>query len=90
MENLTPQERKVYDYLLEHPGATTHSITVDTFIQKPCARIVGLKRKGINVISIGQKKYSGAKPFEMYAIQADTLFPISPPPRKDVTPYSEV
>jgi hypothetical protein len=86
---MTKQQRKVYEYILTNPGCTTADISRNTFIQCPSGRISELRKQGIPVISIGHKKYGDTKPFEMYAIQADTLFPISPPPRKDVTPYSE-
>lgn len=65
---LTPQERKVYEYIRDHRGCTTHDITRDTFIQKPCARIADLRAKGVRIESIGQKKYEGSRAFEMYAI----------------------
>jgi hypothetical protein len=65
---LTSQEQKVYAYILAHPGCTSHDITRDTFIQKPCARIVGLESKGVVVSRIGQRKYEGSRAFECYAI----------------------
>lgn len=60
---LNPQEEKVYRYILENPGCTTHDITRDTFIQKPCARIVGLESKGVVVERRGEVKYPGTRPF---------------------------
>jgi hypothetical protein len=68
MPKLTPQEKKVYAYILAHRGCTSHDITRDTFIQKPCARIADLRAKGVDVRSIGQKKYPGTRAFECYAI----------------------
>ena len=68
MVKLTPQELKVYDYIKDHPGCTTHDITRDTFIQKPCARIADLRRKGVGIESVGQEKYPGTRAFEKYAI----------------------
>ena len=61
---LSPQEKKVYEYIKAHPGCTTHDITRDTFVQKPCARIVGLEQKGVVVERRGQIKYPGTRPFE--------------------------
>lgn len=65
----TPQEMKVYTYIKDHPGATTHDITRDTFVQKPCARITDLRAKGAKIVSIGQKKYPGSRAFECYAVE---------------------
>jgi hypothetical protein len=65
---LTRQEQKVYDYILAHRGCTTHHIQRDLFIECPSARITGLRTKGVDVQSIGQKKYPHSRPFEMYAI----------------------
>lgn len=66
--NLTPQEEKVC-YILAHPGCTSHNITRDTFIQKPCARIVGLESKDVVVKRVGQTKYPGSRPFKCFAIE---------------------
>jgi len=60
---MTPQESKVYYYIKANPGCTTHDITRDTFIQKPCARIVGLEGKGVVVTRRGTVKYEGTKAF---------------------------
>lgn len=60
---LNPQEEKVYRYILANPGCTTHDITRDTFVQKPCARIVGLESKGVVVERRGEIKYPGTRPF---------------------------
>lgn len=66
---LNPQEEKVYRYILANPGCTTHDITVATFVQKPCARIVGIESKGIKVTRRGQVKYPGTRPFEKLYIE---------------------
>lgn len=66
--NLTPQERKVYEYIRDHRGCTTHDITRDTFVQKPCARISDLRAKGVGIETIGQVKYPGTRAFERYAL----------------------
>jgi hypothetical protein len=68
IQQLTPQERKVYDYILTHRGCTTHDIQRDLWIECPSARITGLRTKGVDVQSVGQKKYPHSRPFEMYAI----------------------
>ena len=68
MEKLTPQENKVYRYIEDNTGCTTHDIQTDLFIQCPSARISKIRQKGYPLISIGQKKYPDARPFEMYAI----------------------
>lgn len=68
---LSRQEQKVYDYILAHPGCTTHDITVNTFIQKPCARIVGLERKGVEVKRVGEVRYAAdIRPFKKLEIAA--------------------
>lgn len=64
MTGLSKQERVVYEYIKNHPGCTTHDITRDTFVQKPCARIVGIEKKGVVVKREGQIKYEGSRPFE--------------------------
>jgi len=74
---LTPQELKVYRYILAHPGATSHDITRDTFVQKPCARISDLRAKGVDIKSIGQKKYPGTRAFERYAIGEPMMHTVS-------------
>lgn len=65
---LSKQEKKVYDYIVNHRGCTTRDIQRDLWIECPSARITGLRQKGVNIYSIGQKKYPEARPFEMYAI----------------------
>ena len=65
---MTTQEQKVYNYIRSNRGATSHDITRDTFVQKPCARITDLRAKGVKITSVGQKKYPGSRAFEMYAI----------------------
>jgi hypothetical protein len=69
--NLTKQERKVFDYILAHPGCTTRDIQRDTWITCPSGRITEMRKKSIAIISVGKKHYDGAHPFEMYAIQND-------------------
>jgi len=69
MQKLTAQEQKIYTYLKEHRGATTHDMTRDTFVQKPCARLVGLQSKGVEIEVIGEVKYPGTRPFKKYAIK---------------------
>jgi hypothetical protein len=72
---MTKQQEKVHDYILAHPGCTTHDISRDTFIQCPSGRISELRTQGVNIISLGKKKYEGSKAFELYAIQPrETLF----------------
>jgi len=66
---LTKQQRKVLDYIKAHPGATTADIQRNTFITCPSGRITEMRQMGVPIVSIGQKKYSGAKAFEMYAIR---------------------
>jgi hypothetical protein len=66
---MTKQQEKVYRYIMNNRGCTTHDIVRDTFIQKPCARISELRALGVKVVSIGHKKYPGSKAFEMYAIE---------------------
>jgi hypothetical protein len=67
--HLTKQERKIYDYIRAHRGCTTRDMQRDLGIECPSARITGLRNKGVTVLSIGQKKYPGARPFEMYAVE---------------------
>jgi Helix-turn-helix domain len=67
---LTKQEQKVCDYIREHRGCTTRDIQRDLLIECPSARITGLRKKGVLVTTVGQKKkYPGARPFEMYAVE---------------------
>jgi hypothetical protein len=66
--NLSKQELRVYNYLLVHPGATTREIINATYITCPSGRITEMRKKGVPIISIGHKKYDGARAFEMYAI----------------------
>lgn len=65
---LTKQERKVYDYLLSHRGATTRDIIRDTYVTCPSGRITEMRSKGVPIVSIGQRRYAGARAFECYAI----------------------
>lgn len=68
MTQLTKQEQRVFDYILIHRGATTREIINATYITCPSGRITEMRKKGVNIISIGHRKYEGAHPFEMYAI----------------------
>jgi hypothetical protein len=68
--NLTKQQQKVYDYIKAHPGCTTHDIQFEAWVSCPSGRITELRKKGVPIISVGQKKYAGAHAFEMYAIRA--------------------
>jgi hypothetical protein len=69
MKPLTEQEQKVYDYILRNRGCTTRDIIRDTFVTCPSGRITEMRRKGVPIVSIGQRKYSGARAFECYAIE---------------------
>lgn len=69
MLRLTKQEQKVYSYIVAHPGATTKDIERELGITCPSARITYLRDKGVNIRSIGQKKYPGSRAFECYAIE---------------------
>lgn len=71
MPKLTKQEKKVYDYILNHRGCTTHDIQRDSFIECPSARITAMRQKGIKIVSIGKKRYPDSRPFEMYAIEGE-------------------
>jgi hypothetical protein len=66
---LTPQEQKVYAYIRDHRGCTTKDIQRDLGIECPSARITYMRQKGIQITSIGKKKYPGTKAFELYAIE---------------------
>ena len=70
---LTKQERKVFDHIKENPGCTTRDIINATYITCPSGRITEMRKKGVPIISIGQKKYDGAHPFEMYGIKEPQL-----------------
>jgi hypothetical protein len=65
---LTKQEQKVYNFIRDHRGATTKDIERELGITCPSARITYLRDKGVNIKSIGQKKYPGTRAFEMYEI----------------------
>ena len=77
MLHISNQERKVYEYIRDHNGCTTHDITRDTFIQKPCARIVGLQSKGVAIEVVGEVKYEGTRPFKKYALQTQLTKKVS-------------
>jgi Helix-turn-helix domain len=65
---LTKQQAKVFAYIRDHRGATTSDIQRDTRIGCPSARIAEMRKKGVNIFSIGQKRYEGSRAFEMYAM----------------------
>jgi len=65
---LTKQQQKVYDYIKAHPGCTTRDIQRDIFVSCPSGRITELRQAGVQIVSVGQRKYPGAHPFEMYKI----------------------
>jgi hypothetical protein len=72
---MTKQQSKVLAYIEEHRGCTTKDIMLGTGIQCPSGRISELRTQGINIISIGHRKYEGSKAFELYAVQPkETLF----------------
>jgi hypothetical protein len=75
--NLTKQERKVYDYIRRHRGCTTRDIIRDTYVTCPSGRITEMRSKGVPIVSIGHRKYTDARPFEMYAIEEPK--PVAPP-----------
>ena len=66
---LTKQQRRVYDFIERYPGCTTKDIMLGTGIQCPSGRITELRKAGVNIVSVGRKKYPGAHPFEMYEIK---------------------
>lgn len=65
---MTKQQEKVYRYILNHRGCTTHDIMRDTFIQCPSGRISELRDMGVDIQEIGTVKYPGTKAFVRYAI----------------------
>ena len=69
MQKLTPQENKIYQYIKNNSGCTTHDMQHDLWIQCPSARITAIRQKGFPLISIGKKKYPNARPFEMYSLK---------------------
>lgn len=75
--HLSNQEKVVYEYIKNHPGCTTHDITINIFVQKPCARIVGLESKGVKVTRNGQVKYPGTRPFERLYIDTPLFKKVS-------------
>jgi len=65
---MTKQQEKVYRFILANRGCTSKEIMLGTGIQCPSGRITELRSEGVNIVSIGHKKYPGSKAFEMYAI----------------------
>jgi Helix-turn-helix domain len=72
MPALTKQQRKVANYIWQHPGCTTKDIQRDTGITCPSGRITEIRQAGIVIRSIGQKRYPGSKAFECYVIELPT------------------
>jgi hypothetical protein len=60
------------------PGATTREIINAAYITCPSGRIAEMRKKGVPIVSIGHRKYEGARAFEMYAI--DIPKPAPKPP----------
>ena len=73
LDKLTAQERKVYKFIKAHRGCTTRDIINGTYVTSPSGRITEMRKKGINIISIGKRKYEGARAFEEYAIVSRLL-----------------
>lgn len=69
MTPLTQQQKKVANYIWQHPGCTTKDIQRDTGVTCPSGRITEIRQAGITIRSIGHKKYPGSKAFEMYVIE---------------------
>jgi hypothetical protein len=73
--NLTNQEQKLFDYIASHRGCTTREIQHYTWISYPSARITEINKKARRenmpepIVSIGHKKFAGARQFEIYAIE---------------------
>ena len=65
---MTKQQKKVYDYILEHAGCTTRDIVRDTFVSCPSGRITEL-RKIVKIKEVGFLKYPESKAFVRYAIE---------------------
>jgi hypothetical protein len=68
---LTKQQEKVRAYIASHRGCTTRDIIRDTFITCPSGRITELRQAGVNIISVGKKRFPGANAFECYAIETE-------------------
>lgn len=64
---------RVYKCILENPGITSKEIMLVTGVQCPSGRISEIRDLGIKIISIGQRKFPGSKPFEMYKIEGEPL-----------------
>ena len=71
--NLSKQCEKVYEYIRSHPGCTTLDIINDTAIAYPSHRIAELRRAGIPIVVIGDKKVAGARPFKRLALRQASL-----------------
>lgn len=66
---LTNQQQKVFAYIRDHRGCTTSDIQRDTKIECPSGRIAEMRKAGVKIISIGQKRFEGSRAFECYAIE---------------------
>lgn len=70
MPKLSKQEQRVLDYIEANPGCTTRDIINGTYITCPSGRISEMRKKGVPIKSIGQKKYgNGTRAFEMYSVE---------------------
>ena len=49
-------------------SASARAASSSTGIECPSARLTEMRKKGVNIFSIGQKKYEGSRAFEMYAV----------------------
>ena len=65
---LTNQQRRVANYIFQHPGCTTKDIQRETGITCPSGRITEIRQAGITIRSIGTVKYDGSRAFERYVI----------------------
>lgn len=74
---MTKQQEKIYRCILENRGITSKEIMMKTGIQCPSGRIAELRADGVQIISIGHKKFEGSKAFEMYAIDTPLTKPKS-------------
>lgn len=66
---LTKQQQKVYNFIRDNRGCTTADIQRQTGIECPSGRIAEIRKAGVPIVSVGQKKYPGSRAFEMYAIE---------------------
>jgi hypothetical protein len=71
--NLSNQCQRVYDYIKAHPGCTTLDIINETAVTYPSHRIAELRRAGIPIVVIGDKRVAGAGPFKRLALRQASL-----------------